>query len=96
LSCRWEPITSARVDLVKENKSRTGEVEMLRAMILLAVALATASSVWAQTQNSPRRPVPFDRKPVERPVDQGKEQAQAPARPAVKAQPASTGDAKPM
>ena len=39
---------------------------MLRAMIVLAVALATASSVWAQTPDSPRRPVPFDRKPVER------------------------------
>jgi len=69
---------------------------MVRAMILLAVALATASSVCAQTKDSPRRPVPFDRKPVERPVEQGKEQAQVPDRPTVKAQPASTGDAKPM
>ena len=69
---------------------------MLRAMILLAVALAAASSVWAQTKDTPRRPVPFDRKPVERTIDHGKEQAQAPDRPAVKAQPASTGDAKPM
>ena len=69
---------------------------MLRAMIVLAVALAAASSVWAQTKDSPRRPVPFDRRPVERPVEQGKEQAQMPDRPAIKAQPASTGDAKPM
>ena len=69
---------------------------MLRAMIVLAVALATASSVWAQSQDSPRRPVPFDRKPVERAAAPAKEQAQAPARPAIKAQPASTGDAKPM
>ena len=69
---------------------------MVRATILLAVALATASSVCAQTKDSPRRPVPFDRKPVERPVEQGKEQAQVPDRATVKAQPASTGDAKPM
>jgi len=73
---------------------------MLRAMILLAVALAAASSVWAQTKDSPRRPVPFDRKPIERPLqqigEQTKEQAQVPDHPAVKAQPASTGDAKPM
>ena len=69
---------------------------MLRAMIVLAVALATASSVWAQTPDSPRRPVPFERRPVERPAEPVKEQAQAPARPAIKAQPASTGDAKPM
>jgi hypothetical protein len=73
---------------------------MLRAMIPLAVALATASSVWAQTKDSPRRPVPFDRRPVERPLqqvgDQGKDQAQAPERTPIKAQPASTGDAKPM
>ena len=69
---------------------------MVRAMILLAVALATASSVCAQTKDSPRRPVPFDRKPVEHPADQSKQQAQVPDRPAVRAQPASTGDAKPM
>jgi hypothetical protein len=69
---------------------------MLRAMILLAVALAAASSVWAQTKDSSRRPVPFDRKPVERSADQSKNQAQAPDRPPIKAQPASTGDAKPM
>jgi hypothetical protein len=69
---------------------------MRRAMILLAVALAAASSVWAQTKDSPRRPVPFDRRPVERPAEQTKEQAQVPDRPAIKAQPASTGDAKPM
>ena len=69
---------------------------MRRAMILLAVALAAASSVSAQTKDSPRRPVPFDRKPVERPVEQGKEQAQAPDSPTVKVQPASASDAKPM
>ena len=67
---------------------------MLRAMILLAVALAAASSVSAQTLDSPRRPVPYDRRPVDRPVEPSK--AQAPHRPAIKAQPASTGDAKPM
>jgi hypothetical protein len=69
---------------------------MLRAMIGLAVALAAASSVWAQTKDNPRRPVPFDRKPIEKPVEQSKDQAQVPDRTPVKAQPASTGDAKPM
>jgi hypothetical protein len=69
---------------------------MMRGLFMLAAALAAASSVWAQTKDSPRRPVPFDRKPVERPVEKGKEQAQVPDRPVLKAQPASTGDAKPM
>jgi hypothetical protein len=69
---------------------------MLRAMILLAVALAAASSVWAQTQDSPRRPVPFDRKPIERAVEQSKDQAQVPDRPTVKSRTPATADAKPM
>ena len=69
---------------------------MVRAMIMLAVALVTASSVWAQTKDSPRRPVPFDRRPVERPVDQSKDQAQAPDRTPVKAQTPVAADAKPM
>ena len=73
---------------------------MMRAMILLAVALATASSVWAQTKDSPRRPVPFDRRPVERPLqqvgDQNKDQAQAPERTPIKAQTPVAADAKPM
>jgi hypothetical protein len=73
---------------------------MMRGLLVLAVALAAASSVWAQTMDSPRRPVPFDRKPVQRPLqqsgEQGKDQAQAPVRTPIKAQPASAGDAKPM
>jgi hypothetical protein len=54
---------------------------MLRAVIMLAVAMAAASSVWAQTKDYPRRPVPFDRKPVERVELKGQEQEQAPDRP---------------
>jgi hypothetical protein len=55
---------------------------MLRAVMMLAVALAAASSVGAQTPDYPRRPVLFDRKPVER-VEakaQNQNQAQAPDR----------------
>jgi hypothetical protein len=56
---------------------------MLRALIVLAVAVAAASSVWGQTPDYPRRPVPFDRKPVERVELKGQDQdqAQAPDRP---------------
>jgi hypothetical protein len=56
---------------------------MLRAVIMLAVAMAAASSVLAQTKDYPRRPVPFERKPVERVELKGQEQdqAQAPDRP---------------
>ena len=50
---------------------------MLRAVIMLAVALAAASSVWAQTPDYPRRPVPFDRKSVERVEAKAQNQAQA-------------------
>jgi hypothetical protein len=54
---------------------------MLRAVIMLAVAMAAASSVLAQTKDTPRRPVPFDRKPVERVELKGQDQDQAPDRP---------------
>jgi hypothetical protein len=67
---------------------------MLRAVIMLAVALAAASSVWAQTKDHPRRPVPFDRKPVER--VEFKDQAQAPQQAPAKSQPAAKADARPM
>jgi hypothetical protein len=69
---------------------------MLRAVIMLAVALAAASSVWAQTPEYPRRPVPFDRKPVERVEATDQSQAQAPQRTPARSQPAAKADARPM
>ena len=70
---------------------------MLRAVIIVAVALAAASSVSAQTtRDHQRRLVPFDRKPVERVETKDASQAQAPERPPTKAQPVSASDAKPM
>lgn len=69
---------------------------MLRAVIMLAVALAAASSVWAQTPDYPRRPVPFDRKPVERVGATDQSQAQAPQQAPAKSQPAARADARPM
>jgi hypothetical protein len=69
---------------------------MLRELITVAVALAAASPVWAQTPPYSRRPVPFDRKPVERTDVKEPKQADTPERPA-KAEPASASrDAKPM
>jgi hypothetical protein len=46
---------------------------------MLAVAMAAASSVLAQTNEYPRRLVPFDRKPVERVELKGQKQDQAQA-----------------
>jgi hypothetical protein len=69
---------------------------MLRAMVILAVALATASSVWAQTIDRSRQPVPIQRKPVERTEAKDQNQAQAPERPAIKAQPVVADNPKSM
>jgi hypothetical protein len=69
---------------------------MLRAVVVLAVALATASSVWAQTPKHPRRPVPFDRQPVERVEAKNPDQAQALERPASKGQPITASASRSM
>ena len=69
---------------------------MLRVVIMLAVALAAASSVWAQTPDYPRRPVPFDRKPVQRVEATDQSQAQAPQHTPAKSRPADKADARPM
>ncbi len=70
---------------------------MVRAFITVAVALAAASPVWAQTPQYSRRPVPLDRRPVERTDVKDQSQAQTPERSPAKAQPASvSSDAKSM
>jgi len=69
---------------------------MLRAVFIMAAALAAASSVWAQTPDYPRRPVPLDRKPVERVGTTDKGQVQAPQQTPARSRPANRADARPM
>jgi hypothetical protein len=69
---------------------------MLRAVLILAAALAAASSVWAQAPDYPRRPLPLDRKPVERVGTTDQSQVQAPQQSPAKSRPANMADARPL
>jgi len=72
---------------------------MKRALLLVAVALAAASSVSAQTKinlDTARRPVPFDRKPVDRAEAKDPNQVQVPEHAPGKAQPTAPRDARSM